>query len=351
MENIRSKIDESYKHKASTFETVFGKVAKGFMIAANPFKKFAFKTPCLMHRFINIQAVHLLENEGYENAADFYREMIKPLNEGATWIDQDFKSTNHFYHFERHKGLFGFSDALSEVLDFKSKIDRHLKNGNLTRALFYTGVICHLTQDMTVPQHVNNKLLESHRDYEVWILSKSWDEIDFSVKRGIIRYDKFESYIRMNTLITNEIYKESRIFEDREDRYRFMAKRLISFTQRVTAGLLLDFYEAYYNEFDPHIEGGLKVWKTSKEFRHLTFSKFMEAMLEDSEILNSQISITEEALVNVDHKETRPASELGKALEELKRMVMPDPEEEMIVKEAEEISKKQKKKVRNPMYI
>lgn len=344
MENIRGKIDSSYKHRADIFEKTFGKLVKSLMVAANPFKKFAFKTPCLMHRFINIQAVHILENEGYENCADFYREMIKPLNEGATWIDQDFKSTNHFYHYRKQKGLYGFSDALSECIGYKNKVDKHINNGNLTRALFYTGVICHLTQDMTVPQHVNNKLLESHRDYEVWILKNAWDKIDFSVHKGIIRYPKFESYIRANTKITNEIYKSSLHVDGREGRYRYMATKLIALTQRVTAGLLLDFYEAYFNNLDNHIEGGLKLYKTSNRYKEVSLEDLINSIIfEDMESLESHLLVKEEERPIV-HKKADAIKDFGKAVGEISRIMLADPEEEINIKEARRIERKIKDK-------
>lgn len=229
-----------------TFERIFGKVAVGFMKVANPFKKFAFKTPCLMHRFINIQSVHILENEGYLEAADFYRDHIRPLNEGATWIDQDFKSINHFYHHDKEKGLYGFSDALTEAEKYKEKMVFFARKRNLTRSIFYAGVICHLIQDMTVPQHVNNRLLESHRNYEVWILSKAWDEIDFSVEKGIVRYPQFRMYARENAKIANSVYDSVKNMDSKDEMYRIMATRLIAEAQYTTAGMLLDFYETYF---------------------------------------------------------------------------------------------------------
>lgn len=259
MENIVSKIDSSYRHRAGKLEKSFGRVATLVMKGANPFKKFAFKTSCLMHRYINIKSVHILENEGYYEAADFYRDHIRFLNEGATWIDQDFKSINHFYHHEMKKGLYGFSDALTEATKYRDKMMYYARRANLTRALFYTGVICHLSQDMTVPQHINNKLLESHHDYEVWILAHSWDTIDFTVRHGIVRYPRFEMYISENAKQANAIYEEAKNIANQEEAFRFIAERLIALAQRTTAGLLLDFYEAWFStlkeaEHDKRIE-------------------------------------------------------------------------------------------------
>ncbi|PKK39439.1 hypothetical protein ABB02_01288 [Clostridiaceae bacterium JG1575] len=265
MEDFLMKIDPSYRHRASGFEKVFGKVALGAMRLANPFKKFAFKTPCLMHRFINIKAVHILEAEGYYEAADFYRDHIRPLNEGATWIDQDFKSIHHFYHYKEQKGLFGFSDALTQARRYRDQMMEHARNKNLTRALFYTGVICHLMQDMTVPQHIGNHLLNAHREYEVWILSKSWDTMDFTVERGIKRYPRFDLYLQETARFTQRCYEQSLTMDDREEAFQYLATTLIARAQHLTAGLLLDLYEGWFSTLDKSMHEKRQALRKIKE--------------------------------------------------------------------------------------
>lgn len=254
-----------YGRKPNWFERLFGKTAILAMKGANPFKKFAFKTPALMHRYINIQAVHLLENEGYYEAADFYRDMIRPLNEGVTWIDQDFKSINHFFHFEKKVGLYGFSDALTEAVKYRQKIMDLAKQGNLTSALFYTGVVLHLTQDMTVPQHVMNRLLDSHRDYEVWILSNAWDKENFNVGEDIVRYRDFSQYFTENAKLANQSYAKAKLMENKEAGYRQMAHELIPTSIRSTAGLLLDFYENFFCEMEESLHGERQKIRQMKE--------------------------------------------------------------------------------------
>lgn len=234
--------------KKKIMENTYGKVLTGFMLAANPFKKMAFKTPCLVHRFINIQAVVILENEGYLEAADFYKKYIKVLNEGATWADQDFKSINHFYHNERHKGLYGFSDGLAEAQKNVGKSLYFLEKDNLEKSVFYLGVVCHLSQDMTVPQHVNNRLLDSHKSYETWIKKKIFAEIDYSVNEGIMRYETFDDYIRENAIIANFYYEEYKSIIDKDEMYEKLSRKMIKVSQNTTAGLLLDFYEQYYKK-------------------------------------------------------------------------------------------------------
>lgn len=234
--------------KKRGFENTYGKVLTGMMLAANPFKKMAFKTPCLIHRFINIQAVVILENEGYHDAANFYKEHIKSLNEGATWADQDFKSINHFFHNERQKGLFGFSDGLSEAQKNIGKSLFFLEKGNIERSVFYLGVFCHLSQDMTVPQHVNNRLLDSHKSYETWIKKKIFAEIDYSVDHGILRFEVLDDYIRENAVVANFYYEKHKSIEDKEIMYETLSRKMLEVAQNTTAGLLLDYYEKYYKD-------------------------------------------------------------------------------------------------------
>ena len=227
-------------------ENTYGKVLTGMMLAANPFKKMAFKTPCMVHRFINIQAVVILENEGYEDASNFYKTYIKALNEGATWADQDFKSINHFYHNEKKKGLYGFSDGLTEARRYMDKSLFYLEKGNIQRSVFYLGVFCHLSQDMTVPQHVTNRLLDSHKSYETWIKKKIFAEIDYSVDHGILRFETLDDYIRENAIVANFYAEKFKDIENRDTMYEALSRKMIEVAQTTTAGLLLDYYELYY---------------------------------------------------------------------------------------------------------
>ncbi|MEK6264234.1 MAG: phospholipase, partial [Clostridium sp.] len=72
-------------------EATYGKTLRGIMISVNPIKKKIMKTHCIVHKFINIQAIEILENKGYSEVNSFYKGYIKELNRGVTWADQDFK--------------------------------------------------------------------------------------------------------------------------------------------------------------------------------------------------------------------------------------------------------------------
>ena len=61
--------------------------------------------------------------------------------------------------------------------------------------MFYIGVCLHLIQDSTVPQHGSGDLFKEHRSFELWIISKIYDEGNFQVEIGIKRFENVEDYI------------------------------------------------------------------------------------------------------------------------------------------------------------
>ena len=224
-------------------ERTYGKVIKGLMFAVNPIKKMAVKTTCIVHKFINLQAIHILSNDGYEEASNYYKQYVKYLNDGVTWADQDFKSTNHFFHYSKEKGLYGFSNALEECLKYNRKAIENIEKGNIRKGMFYLGAACHLIQDSTVPQHVNNALLKSHRNFELWIISKLFSDYDFAIEKGLIEYDSVEKYIKANAKVAYETHEKHFELEDKESRYYNISTTILKQAQRSTAGYLLLFYK------------------------------------------------------------------------------------------------------------
>ncbi len=224
-------------------EILFGKTARSFMRVVNPIKKLVIKTHCLAHRYINDKCLELLLNEGYNDAHKCLSKYIHNINEGVTWADQDFKSSNHFYHFNEKRGLYGFSNALNECKNYYTLCLRYLDLGDISMSMFYFGAACHLIQDATVPHHVNNKLLKNHRQFELWIISKIIMGEHFEAKKGIKRYKDIDEYIQNNALTANSAYYRFKNIENRNERYCGVATVIIQEAQITTAGFMLDFYE------------------------------------------------------------------------------------------------------------
>jgi phospholipase C len=79
-------------------ETIYHGLLKSVFWIANPLKKRIIKTECQVHTHINKHALIILKNERYSEAYDFYEGRLAEIDKGAVWADQDFKSSNHFYH-------------------------------------------------------------------------------------------------------------------------------------------------------------------------------------------------------------------------------------------------------------
>ena len=201
-----------------------------------------------MHKFIVIQALEILKNDGYIEEHEFFKKHVLYVNNGATWADQDFKSSNHFYHFSMGKGLYGFSNALTECKKYYEKSLHYLDEGNVETAMFYFGASCHLIQDVTVPQHVNNKLLKSHRGFELWIISKLMNDYSFMANDGVVRYKKLDDYIINNAFLANNTYLKNIGIRDKEERYSNTASAILKEAERTTAGFMVDYYEIIKNK-------------------------------------------------------------------------------------------------------
>ncbi|MBE6064105.1 MAG: phospholipase C [Clostridium cochlearium] len=229
-------------------EKTYGTALKGLFHAVNPLKKKFLKTYCTVHKFIMLQSLDILKNNKYEDAYNFFKENLSKLNEGTTWADQDFKSSNHFFHFSKGKGLYGFSNALLECKKYHRKSLEYLEKGDLNKSMFFLGAACHLIQDVTVPQHVNNKLLKSHRRFELWIISKLLNDYSFMAEDEIVRYSNLDEYIVNNAFLANNTYIKYINIKNREEKYNKIASIVLKEAQKTTAGFLLDYYEDVKNK-------------------------------------------------------------------------------------------------------
>lgn len=224
------------------FESGYSKAVTGVFHVVNPIKKRVIKTNCTAHKFIMMQAMEILKNDGYKTEVEFFRQYIGTLNEGVYWADQDFKSSNHFFHVVKHKGLYGRSDLLTEIRKYYSKALNFYDAGDIQKSMFYLGACCHLIQDATVPHHVNNKLLKSHRKFELWIISRLMSDYSFEAHSGTIKYDTVDEYIMKNAVMANNTYYKNMGIADTEEKYATIAVTIMKEAQRTTAGLLLNYY-------------------------------------------------------------------------------------------------------------
>lgn len=228
-------------------EAGYGKAVTGVLYMVNPVKKMMMKTNCTVHKFITMQAVAILKNDGYKEESDFFRTYISSINKGVQWADQDFKSTNHFYHHEKGVGLYGRSDLLTETVKNYNKALKHYEADEIQKAMFDLGAALHLIQDATVPHHVNNKLLKSHRAFELWIVARLMSDFSFATYSGTKKYDRIQEYVEKNAILANQVYRKNMDVASKEQRYENIAVEILHEAQRTTAGMMLTFYEDVQN--------------------------------------------------------------------------------------------------------
>lgn len=228
-------------------ELTYGRTIKTIMSISNPIKKIILKTHCVTHKFINYNAIKILNNESIYDISTFMSSNIRYLNQGVVWADLDYKSSNHFYNIDTLKGLYGFSNLLKEFKKFYGIAISYLEKDCMDKSLFYLGAALHLIQDATIPQHGSVDLFNEHRKFELWIISKLEVESNFIANNGIIRFNRLDDYIIQNIKFAQQVAKDNKYVEDTEERYRNISYEIIRRAQQTTAGFLMDFHERIIN--------------------------------------------------------------------------------------------------------
>ncbi len=226
--------------KKNSFEIRYGLAVKTIFTTLNPIKNRFKKTECIVHKYIINNSLNSLKENEYIDAYNFYNEYRDELLNGAVWVDLDYKSINHFFHYKNHNGLYGFSNAYDECVKYYDIVKKSFYSKNFSAVAFYLGACLHLVQDVTVPQHVNNKLLKKHRYFEGWIIDKIKRGYDYSSKE-IERHSTILDYFISNANYANKVnmyYKHL----DEEKRFQKISKNILSKAQKTTCGFLLDFY-------------------------------------------------------------------------------------------------------------
>lgn len=230
------------------FETTYGHILSTVLGIANPVKKRIIKTECEVHRIINVQALKILKNDGYAEEYVFFSSYISDIGQGAVWADQDFKSSNHFYNPYKKKGLYGRKSAMDLGVEYYNKSIKLWHEGKFNKALFYLGAALHIVQDMTIPQHVNIRLLDNHRQYETFV-KRTFNHVrDFQVERGAYLLDSIEEYIRFNARIALKVHKRFKRITDDERRFHMVTKCALPLAKKTTAGAMVMFYNDIFSK-------------------------------------------------------------------------------------------------------
>lgn len=220
-----------------SFAFIFNNILK----VINPVKRRIMKTECKVHKFINNQSIIILKNDGYLEAYNLISPYIHDLNTGAVWADLDLKSSDHFYNPQTDKGLYGNSNAKIECKAYYTKALHEYIKGNYKKSMFYLGTTCHLVQDLTVPQHVNVKLLNNHRSYEKWVIKMYLHYDKFKVSQGGIYKDTLNDYITLNSKTALDAYEKHLYVKDQRKRFYKITSIVLLMAQKTTAGLMYKF--------------------------------------------------------------------------------------------------------------
>ncbi|WP_346916065.1 zinc dependent phospholipase C family protein [Clostridium sp.] len=222
-------------------ERTYNRTMTAVIRVANPIKKRIKKTECIVHKFINKEALRLLKQEGYIEEYNFFMKHILDLNKGVKWADADLKSTNHFYHHEKGIGLYGFSNAKVECVKYYNASVFYGANSDMNKAIFFLGAACHLVQDSTVPAHAM-KNLKKHKPLESFIIDKVLDGYKIPLKDHVISYVDPEKYVIENTKFAVKAAKSFESIRVKQNRFNEIAEVILLRACITTAGLLVDFY-------------------------------------------------------------------------------------------------------------
>lgn len=225
-------------------EQVLGKIISQTFRVINPIKKKIINTNCEVHLFIQKSALEVLRDEGYEKQFQFYNNFETYINEGLVWADQDFKSYFHFYNPEDQKGMYGHTTNAMTLANTYYKNALHFINkGDYKNGMAYFGAMCHVMQDVTIPQHAKRKLLDSHKQFENYVKLNYKKVKRFKTKEGPLMYDNISDYINFNARSALNFDYMYRNINSYRPKFYLIAFNALNLAQRSTAGCMLMFYD------------------------------------------------------------------------------------------------------------
>lgn len=138
--------------------------------------------------------------------------------------------------------MYGRSNALALAVDYYAKAVRFWRKGDKRKSLFYLGAAMHLVQDVTIPQHVNIRLLDDHRQFENFVKRTYQNVNAFQAFEGAYVLSTIENYMKFNARTALKIYKRFRSIKDDERRYYRITKCTLPLAERTSAGVMVMFY-------------------------------------------------------------------------------------------------------------
>lgn len=227
-----------------TLENCYAAALSSTFKVVNPIKKSVIKTDCEVHLFIQENALEILKNEGYIKEYNLFKAYLPAINSGLVWADQDFKSYHHFYNPRQQRGKFGYDEnAMTVAKSYYNRALKYYAAKNYDKSMFYFGAACHIIQDLTIPQHAKGKLLDNHRQFEVYVKENYRKIKRFRAHYTPIIFNCIEEHVDHNAMSALNIdYMYSNV-SDTTTRFYLTAVKAITLAQRSSAGCMIMFYE------------------------------------------------------------------------------------------------------------
>lgn len=228
-------------------ESVYATALSNTFKIVAPIKRNIIKTDCEVHLFIQENALNILKIHGYEEEYEFFKLYMPQINKGLIWADQDFKCYHHFYNPKLKRGKFGYDDnAMTVTKSYYNRSIKYFSIGNYEMAMFYFGAACHIIQDLTIPQHAKGKLLDNHRQFEVYVKSNYKKMIRFKTDERPILLNSIDNYVDNNANLGLELDYIYRDITNLTTKFYLTAIRAITVSQRTTAGCMIMLYNNLY---------------------------------------------------------------------------------------------------------
>ena len=227
----------------SKLESAYAKALTGAFKAISPIKRTIKKTECEVHLYIQENALEILNHNDYNDEYKLFKKYQDKINEGLVWADQDFKCYHHFYNPKEQKGMYGYDDnALTVARSYYLKCLKYFTLENYDKGMFYFGAMCHIIQDLTIPQHAKGKLFDNHRQFESYVKENYIKINRFKCRdepiilKSVVDYANYNS---LRALKIDYIYKNIR---DLNTKFYLVALKSLTLAQKTTAGGMIMLY-------------------------------------------------------------------------------------------------------------
>lgn len=228
----------------SKLESAYSKALTGTFKVISPIKRTIKKTECEVHLYIQENALEILNYNGYNEQYKLFKEYESKINEGLVWADQDFRCYHHFYNPKEKKGMYGYDDnALTIARSYYLKALKYFTLEDYNNSMFYFGAMCHIIQDLTIPQHAKGKLFDNHRQFELYVRENYRKINKFKCREEPIILQSVTDYANYNSSNALKIDYLYQSITDLNTKFYLIALKSITLAQKTSAGCMIMFYK------------------------------------------------------------------------------------------------------------